>query len=176
MTQFCMDDNSVLPDARLRSDAEGEGRGSAETVAQGCAITLQFMVTGPDIPDEHDIAQWAGAALQDHPGEVTIRVTGETEMRALNHRWRDADRPTNVLSFPLHDAGCPLLGDIVICAPVLEREAAQQGKSLQAHWAHITIHGILHLMGYDHTDAQRAEIMETKETAILRGLGFPDPY
>ena len=176
MMQSCMDDNGFLPDACLRGNAKGEGRGDGGSVAQDCAITLQFMVTGPDIPAEHEIVHWAGAALQDHPGEVTIRVTGETEMRALNHRWRDADRSTNVLSFPLHDAGCPLLGDIVICAPVIEREASQQGRSLHAHWAHITIHGILHLMGYDHTDAQSAEIMETKETAILRDLGFPDPY
>ena len=146
------------------------------TTEQDSGVTLQFMVTGTGIPAEHEILQWAGAVLQDNPGEVTIRITDEAEMRALNHQWRDADRPTNVLSFPLHDAGCPMLGDIVICAPVIEREAAQQDKSLRAHWAHITIHGILHLMGYDHTDEANAEIMETKETAILRDLGFPDPY
>ena len=144
--------------------------------ATGPDITVQFVTTNHSVPAEKEIRRWAGSALADAGGEVTIRITGEAEIQSLNNRWRNIDKPTNILSFPLHDAGCPLLGDIVICAPVLEREAVQQGKSLRAHWAHITIHGILHLMGYDHTDEKNAEAMEAKETALMQELGFPDPY
>lgn len=139
-------------------------------------VTIQFITTEPCVPAENEIIHWAGSALDGKKGDVTIRVTDEDEMRSLNNRWRNIDEPTNVLSFPLHDAGSPLLGDIVICAPVLKREAMQQAKSLNAHWAHIIIHGILHLMGYDHMNEKDAEIMETKEAAILHDLGFPDPY
>ncbi len=159
-------------------------------------ITVQFITAEPCVPAENDILRWAGSALDGKEGEVTIRITDEDEMRSLNNKWRNIDRPTNVLSFPLHDAGGPLLGDtvdagrgcgeqdsggpmlgdMVICAPVLSREAAQQGKSLDAHWAHLIIHGILHLMGYDHSHETEAEIMEAKETALLQDLGFPDPY
>ncbi len=146
--------------------------------AAGTDITVQCVATEHFVPAEKEIRRWAGAALAraGAAGEVTIRITGAAEMRALNRQWRDADRPTNVLSFPLHDADCLLLGDVVICAPVLAQEAAQQGKSLHAHWAHITIHGILHLMGYDHVDDNTAGIMEAKETALMQALGFPDPY
>ena len=139
-------------------------------------VTVQFNTEEPGIPAEDEILHWAGSMLDGEEGEVTIRITDEDEMRRLNYRWRNIDCPTNVLSFPLHDAGSPLLGDIVICAPVLRREVAQQGKSAHAHWAHMIIHGILHLMGYDHSDETDAESMEAKETAILQDLGFPDPY
>ena len=128
------------------------------------------------MPEENEILDWARSALNGKEGEVTIRITDEEEMRSLNFRWRNIDSPTNVLSFPLHDAGSPLLGDIVICAPVLRREVARQRKSVNAHWAHMIIHGILHLMGYDHSEETDADFMEAKETAILQGLGFPDPY
>lgn len=141
-------------------------------------ITVQFATTDYSVPAEKEILHWAGLALalDDTGGEVTIRITGEAEIQSLNNRWRNIDKPTNVLSFPLHDAGCPLLGDIVVCAPVVKREAAQQAKSLNAHWAHMIIHGILHLMGYDHSEEKEAEIMEAKETALMQELGFPDPY
>ena len=139
-------------------------------------VTVQFNTEEPGIPAEHEILYWAGSMLDGQEGEVTIRITGEDEMRSLNHRWRNIDSTTNVLSFPLHDTGSPLLGDIVICAPVLRREVAQQGKSANAHWAHMIIHGILHLMGYDHSNDKDAESMEAKETALLQDLGFPDPY
>ena len=139
-------------------------------------VTVQFNTEEPGIPAEDDILSWAGSMLDGQQGEVTIRITGEDEMRSLNSRWRNIDSPTNVLSFPLHDTGSPLLGDIVICAPVLRREVVQQGKSVKAHWAHIIIHGILHLMGYDHSNDKDAEYMEAKETALLQDLGFPDPY
>ena len=156
---------------------DGRGRREASrALARRGNVALQFIVSGPEVPAEREILHWAGMALQDRQGEVTIRVIGEDEMQALNRRWRGADRPTNVLAFPLHDAGCPMLGDVVICAPVVKREAAQQGKSPHAHWAHIIIHGILHLLGYDHTGTRDAPAMEGKETRLLRELGFPDPY
>lgn len=139
-------------------------------------VTVQLVTAEQGVPAEDDILHWAGYALDGKEGEITIRITDEHEMRALNHRWRNIDSPTNVLSFPLHDAGSPLLGDIAVCAPVLRQEAAQQGKAVNAHWAHIIIHGILHLMGYDHGNETDAEFMETKETAIMQDLGFPDPY
>lgn len=144
----------------------------------GVDITVQFATAEPSVPAENEILHWAGCALalDDSGGEVTIRITGEAEMQSLNNRWRNIDKPTNVLSFPLHDAGCPLLGDIVVCAPVVKREAAQQAKALSVHWAHIIIHGILHLMGYDHSEERETEIMEAKETALMLELGFPDPY
>lgn len=142
----------------------------------GVDITIQFASEEPSVPGENAILYWARSVLDGKEGEVTIRITNEDEMRSLNHRWRNIDNPTNVLSFPLNDTGSPLLGDIVICAPVLRREAAQQGKSVNAHWAHIIIHGILHLMGYDHGNETDAEFMEAKETAIMQDLGFPDPY
>lgn len=141
-------------------------------------ITVQFATAGPSVPAENEILHWAGRALalDGAGGEVTIRITDENEMQSLNNRWRNIDNPTNVLSFPLHEAGGPLLGDIVVCAPVVRREAAQLAKALSAHWAHIIIHGILHLMGYDHTEEREAEVMEAKETALMLELGFPDPY
>ena len=142
----------------------------------GVDITIQFVSADPCVPGENDILYWARAALDGKQGEVTIRIIDEAEMRSLNYRWRKLDSPTNVLSFPLHDAGSPMLGDVVICAPVLGRETAQQGKTAHAHWAHIIIHGILHLMGYDHGKDTDAARMEAKETAILQNLGFPDPY
>ena len=142
----------------------------------GIDITVQFISAETSVPTENELINWASSALDGKEGEVTIRITDEDEMRFLNQKWRNIDEPTNVLSFPLHDAGASLFGDIVVCAPVLRQEAVKQAKSLDAHWAHIIIHGILHLMGYDHTDEKDAEIMETKETALLQDLGFPNPY
>lgn len=116
--------------------------------------------------------------------EVTVRIVGAAESRALNRRYRGKDRPTNVLSFP----GDPLpgalsrerergeLGDVVVCAPVVNREAREQGKSPAAHWAHMVVHGVLHLRGFDHIRAPDAKVMETRERAILARLSFPDPY
>ncbi len=141
-------------------------------------ITIQFVTTDSSVPGEKEILRWAGAALapDDNQGEVTIRITDEAEMQSLNNKWRGIDKPTNVLSFPLRDTGSPMLGDLVVCAPVVKREAVQQAKSLRAHWAHMIIHGILHLMGYDHTRLEEAEMMQAKETALLQDMGFPDPY
>lgn len=111
--------------------------------------------------------------------ELTIRIVGETEAAHLNQRWRGKEGPTNVLSFPaagLENIAPGLLGDVIVCAPVVEREAEQQRKTLQAHWAHMVVHGTLHLLGHDHQNESQAGIMEALEVDILGELGFPNPY
>lgn len=133
------------------------------------------------VPSEGDFVRWAGAALDaaGRGGELTIRVVDEAEGAKLNQTYRHKAGPTNVLSFPAElPPGVPLavLGDLVICAPVVAREAAKQGKAPAAHWAHLTVHGCLHLLGYDHMEDAQARDMEGLETRILADLGFPDPY
>ena len=111
--------------------------------------------------------------------ELTIRIVDEDEARKLNKKWRQHPYPTNILSFPLEcpfPLEIPLLGDLVICAPIVNQEAAKQHKTLEAHWAHLVVHGILHLLGYDHLDEAQAQIMESLEIQILHDLGFPNPY
>lgn len=111
--------------------------------------------------------------------ELLIRLVGKEESRRLNAQFRNMDKPTNVLSFPADlppEIKLPLLGDIVICANLVGSEAAEQGKSLESHWAHLTIHGILHLLGYDHQNEKAAAKMESLESYILKSLGYPDPY
>ena len=134
-----------------------------------------------DLPTEEQIAQWATAAVQPEGGEVemTVRIVDEAESHELNLTYRGKDRPTNVLSFPFEcpdEVELPLLGDLVICRQVVEREAAEQEKPLMAHWAHMVVHGSLHLLGYDHIEDDEAEEMESLETQIMQGLGFDDPY
>ena len=110
--------------------------------------------------------------------ELIIRIVDEQESAQLNHRYREKTGPTNVLSFPFDAVvpePLPILGDLVICAPVVAREATQQHKSINAHWAHMIIHGVLHLLGYDHSDEKDSEIMESLETEILLSLDFPAP-
>jgi len=107
--------------------------------------------------------------------EVTFRIVNEAEGRSLNHAYRRRDYATNVLTFVYDDAR-PLSGDVVLCAPVVSREARAQGKTLTAHYAHLVIHGMLHLQGYDHEKNSEARVMEGRETAIMAGLGFGDPY
>jgi len=107
---------------------------------------------------------------------LSIRVVGSAESRRLNRTWRGKDKPTNVLSFPAPATQSPLLGDLAICAPVVAREAREQGKSTQAHWAHMVVHGVLHLLGYDHELDRDAAIMEARETALLANFGYANPY
>jgi probable rRNA maturation factor len=126
------------------------------------------------IPSDALVRRWARAALS-RRAQVTVRYVAEAEGRRLNRRFRDKDYATNVLTFIYEER--PLAGDIVICAPVVAREAREQGKSVRAHHAHLVVHGLLHLQGQDHERSVRdAEKMERRERAILRGLGFPDPY
>lgn len=133
------------------------------------------------LPTEEQIVQWATAAVQAEGDEVemTVRIVDEAESHELNLTYRGKDRPTNVLSFPFEcpdEVALPLLGDLVICRQVVEREAAEQEKPLMAHWAHMVVHGSLHLLGYDHIEDDEAEEMESLETQIMQGLGFDDPY
>ncbi|HCJ28046.1 MAG TPA: rRNA maturation RNase YbeY [Pseudomonas sp.] len=134
------------------------------------------------VPDEADLRRWCALALRQRKGdsELTIRLVDEEEGRELNHTWRQKDYATNVLSFPADVPDelldIPLLGDLVICVPVVEREAVEQGKALPAHWAHLVIHGCLHLLGYDHIEDDEAEEMEGLERQLLAELGHADPY
>ena len=117
--------------------------------------------------------KWVRAAL-DHDARITLRIVGKKESRTLNRGYRDKDYATNVLSFIYSSA--PVQGDLVICAPVVGREAQDQGKTIDAHYAHLIVHGLLHLRGYDHERAQDANRMESREREILAGLGYSDPY
>ena len=133
------------------------------------------------LPTEEQIVQWATAAVQPEGDEVemTVRIVDESESHDLNLTYRGKDRPANVLSFPFEcpdEVELPLLGDLVICRQVVEREAVEQEKPLMAHWAHMVVHGSLHLLGYDHVEDNEAEEMESLETQIMQGLGFDDPY
>lgn len=133
---------------------------------------------------EH-IESWISTALAAVPDlnkpttEVSVYIVDEAESQEFNLRYRQQNKPTNVLSFPADipaELNLPLLGDLVICAPVVEREAAEQHKTLEAHWAHMVVHGTLHLLGYDHITDPEAEEMENLETRILTQMGFPPPY
>ena len=133
------------------------------------------------LPTTEQIEQWATAAVQPQSDEVemTVRIVDEAESHELNLNYRGKDRPTNVLSFPFEcpdEVELPLLGDLVICRQVVEREAQEQDKPVMAHWAHMVVHGSLHLLGYDHIEDVEAEEMESLETQIMTGLGFADPY
>lgn len=149
-------------------------------------LDLQLACDGAETPGHADLRRWAEAALchgrpSDDDAELTIRIVDTDEGAALNQRYRARPGPTNVLSFPFEsppgiDSRWALLGDLVICAPVVARETVEQGKSRHAHWAHLVVHGVLHLIGHDHQDPAEAETMETLETVILAGLGFPPPY
>lgn len=144
-------------------------------------ISLECASTAAGIPGPHALRRWARAVLAQAPtgAEVCIRIVDRTEMQALNRQYRGQDKPTNVLSFPADlPAGInlPLLGDMAICAPVVADEAVAQGKALPAHWAHMVVHGLLHLLGHDHQHEAEAERMEALETEILRSLDFAPPY
>jgi probable rRNA maturation factor len=153
-----------------------------EATAQGGQdVTVQYAVCAEGIPDEQAFRRWAGLALQeaDRHGEVVVRIVDEAEITALNRQYRGKDGPTNVLSFPCEgfsDVATDLLGDVVICAPVVAAEAVTQGKSPESHWAHLVIHGVLHLLGYDHHSDSDAQRMESREIELLSVLGYPDPY
>ena len=144
-------------------------------------VTVQNATQTAAPPAEAQFQRWVAAALagQRTAAEVSIRIVDEAEGAELNRTWRQKDYATNVLSFPADlpaEIGPPLLGDLVICAPVVAREAAEQGKAEEAHWAHLVVHGTLHLLGFDHAAAAEAEEMEALETRILADLGYPDPY
>ena len=133
------------------------------------------------LPELSDLELWATAAVgeQREEAEISLLIVDEAEGAELNQQWRNKNGPTNVLSFPSDlpaELGLPLLGDLVICAPVVAKEALEQKKSLSSHWAHMVVHGTLHLLGFDHIDDDQAEEMESLETDILARIGYPDPY
>ncbi|MGQ0618956.1 MAG: rRNA maturation RNase YbeY [Panacagrimonas sp.] len=141
-------------------------------------ILVQRRVPPAGVPSASTLRGWALATLGANAGDLTIRVVDEAESHELNQRYRGKDKSTNVLSFPYDGdmLDMPMLGDLVICAPVVNREAEEQHKDPRAHWAHMVVHGCLHLLGYDHMADQDAEKMESREREILAGFGFADPY
>jgi probable rRNA maturation factor len=144
-------------------------------------IDIQYAMAVDGIPSEDAIRQWVLQALpeENKGAELTVRIVDEAEITALNHQYRGKDGPTNVLSFPyegIPGVASELLGDIVICAPVVASEAIAQDKPLDAHWAHIVVHGVLHLLGYDHQHDDHAHQMEAREAELLASLGYANPY
>lgn len=147
-------------------------------------IEIQRQLELEGIPDDESLRAYAEAALDDPAeAEICVRIVDEAEGRALNLKWRGKDYATNVLSFPgsippgLPASSAPgLMGDIVLCAPVVAREAEAQDKPLAQHWAHLVVHGVLHLRGFDHIEQPSASLMEQREREILAGLDIPDPY
>jgi probable rRNA maturation factor len=137
-------------------------------------LTVQYGVSPRGLPSRAQLTRWARAALR-REARVTVRIVGRAEGRSLNRRYRGRDYPTNVLTFVMHGRP-PLEGDLALCAPVVAREARAQGKNLAAHYAHLVVHGMLHLQGYDHETAREADVMEKRESRIVTKLGFPDPY
>ena len=148
-------ESEVIPAARLR-------------------MNVQYAVKSRSMPTRAQFRRWAHAALE-RDASVTLRVVGRVEARALNRRFRGQNHATNVLSFVMREQP-PLQGDLALCAPLIAREAQAQGKTLAAHYAHLVVHGVLHLQGYDHDKSRSARAMEQREVRILDRLGFPDPY
>jgi probable rRNA maturation factor len=148
-------------------------------------VAVSYATERKGVPSAASFRKWVAAALDRRirEADLSIRIVGEDEGRALNRHYRGKDYATNVLSFPAElpeglpkGVKLPLLGDLVICAPVVAREAAEQGKPLNDHYAHLTVHGALHLLGWDHENEADAEAMEALERQILAGLGVADPY
>lgn len=146
-------------------------------------INLQNVSSEKQIPNIQVLTDWALLTLKPHleQGELTIRIVDAAESQMLNQQYRKKDKPTNVLAFPFAsfpdiEISDPIIGDVVICAEIVNQEAKQQGKSHTEHWAHIVIHGVLHLLGYDHIISADAERMEALEIDLLQQLGYANPY
>ncbi|MDQ2927932.1 MAG: rRNA maturation RNase YbeY [Pseudomonadota bacterium] len=138
-------------------------------------LSLQFVdATHRALLPRHRVARWLRSALE-APAEITLRVVGADEGRSLNRQYRAKDYATNVLTFA-YETKPHLVADVVLCAPVVEREAKEQGLDLEAHYAHLVVHGALHALGFDHERAAEAKAMEARESALVVGLGFADPY
>ncbi|BDU36270.1 putative metallopeptidase [Vibrio nigripulchritudo SFn27] len=145
-------------------------------------LDLQLAVENENgLPSEAQLNEWLTKTVSQFQkdAEVTIRIVDEEESHQLNHEYRGKDKPTNVLSFPFEappGIEMDLLGDLIICKQVVELEAKEQEKTVLAHWAHMVVHGSLHLLGYDHIEDEEAEEMESLETEIMQSMGFEDPY
>ena len=151
------------------------------TPGQSFYLEIDNACNAASVPGDEKFLCWFTSALAGlrTRAELAIRIVDEAESAALNAQYRNKNVATNVLSFPSdlpEDCEPPLIGDLAICAAVVEREAKAQHKALEAHWAHMVIHGSLHLLGFDHVDEDEAESMETREIAILQALGFANPY
>ena len=149
--------------------------------AANIIVDLQLACGDKAVPELSDFQRWTEAALAPYEKsfELTIRLVNSDESRQLNHQYRGKDKATNVLSFPFEvpeGIELDLLGDLIICVDLVEQEAAEQHKSINAHWAHMVVHGCLHLLGFDHIDDDEAEEMEALETKIITGLGIAAPY
>jgi probable rRNA maturation factor len=138
------------------------------------SLSVQYATNAKKLPTRQQLRRWVKVALE-RDVQIALRIVDEIEGRALNASYRGKDYATNVLTF-VYDDSDPLYGDVVICAPVVAREAKEQGKDLLAHYAHLTIHAALHLQGYDHEKKRDAELMEASETALMLKLRYPDPY
>lgn len=147
---------------------------SARPVGPRVSLTVQYGVSTQGLPTRAQFRRWASAALQ-HEACIALRIVGQKQGRTLNRNFSNKDYATNVLTFVLHDQP-PFTGDIALCAPVVAREARTQGKLLAAHYAHLTVHGVLHLQGHDHQNHKAARAMECRETRIMAKLGYADPY
>lgn len=159
-------------DIIVRQEALQSGAGPRKL-----SLSVQYAVGPEGAPSRAQFRKWALAALQQGEAQVTLRIVGEGEGRELNRDYRGKDYATNVLTFVYDDLpGGSRAGDMVLCAPVVAREAAEQGKTVEAHYAHLTVHGMLHLQGYDHEDDAEARAMEALESEIVTRLGYPDPY
>ena len=163
-----------MPMTTLRKKSRSE-------IAMKLSIDIQRVCLSDQGPDAADIERWVTAALRNEReiAELSVRIVDDSESAALNGQFRGKSGSTNVLSFPFSAVTpepLPILGDIVICAPVVALESLEQSKTPIAHWAHMIVHGVLHLLGYDHLDDQDAAAMEALETDIMQGLGFPPPY
>ena len=154
----------------MREAAPPAGRRAAPALT----LSVQYATAARELPTRAQVRRWVKAA-QDGDATVTVRFVTAIEGRALNAEYRGRDYATNVLTF-VYDDAAPRAGDIVLCAPVVRKEADAQGKTLAAHYAHLVVHGMLHLQGYDHERADDAGVMEARETAVLARLGLPDPY
>jgi probable rRNA maturation factor len=140
------------------------------------SLAVQFASEADELPSRAQIRRWVAAALE-HPAEITVRIVDAEEAQALNQDYRHKGYVPNVLTFEYGEISPGVLGgDVVICAPVVEREAREQGKPLKDHYAHMTVHGVLHLQGYDHLEPAEADIMESREAVILKRFRIPNPY
>ncbi|TCV84712.1 putative rRNA maturation factor [Sulfurirhabdus autotrophica] len=153
--------------------------GHKKTPNKQLHLSVQYAVQPEDAPSRPQIRKWVKSALK-RDADMTVRLVDEAEGRELNREYRGKDYATNVLTFVYDDLDLPveipLSGDLVLCAPVVAREASEQGISIEAHYAHLIVHGVLHLQGYDHEDEAEAEEMEALESEIIVKLGYVDPY
>ena len=174
---------AAVPGHSARSAASRTAPRAHADTAPSLQVSVSYALPRAGLPGSASFRRWVQAALRGaghrRRTELSIRIVGSDEGLALNRDYRGRDYPTNVLSFaaePPPGVRFALLGDLAICAPVVQREAAEQGKSARDHWAHLTVHGVLHLLGHDHMQSDEAEIMEALESRVLARLGIPNPY